>query len=230
MSIEINIGEMEQSYESYSRKIYMFENRNLFECDRNMATYIHKNYVELLKNDQMLSDVHKKIITKQQMIKDIFTYDFLCYKPDIDEKVSTIDKLANLTKMELARYQGVVGGYGIEDDEWLNCTERFKLKSNQRGIFNTCHQKLIKNDDHTWFMRKIIKHMKKFIDTDDIDIDYKMFDDEFNEIAWIVIVFEKKEEDIESDESLESSDFSQNDDDSVKSCDDYCYCNSDCEE
>lgn len=214
MEPKINTENIEKSYESFSKRLRIFKHRNLYDINNttnNTANYIHKNYEQILQNEEILKETHSKITSKQQMIKDIFTYDFLFYSPDEKDKVSSIDELLNITKIELAKYQGIVGGYGIEDNQWLECGNRFELKNNQKGVFNTCLISLLKQADQLWFMKKLIKHMKKFANNTNLTIDFKLFSDEFNEIGWIVIVAELKQQ----EDKLQTLD------------DNFIYCNSD---
>lgn len=188
-----NIDDTEQLQDLYFKKVNMFNKQDLFDVpNEETANYIYKNYKKILEDENLLKETHNKITSSRQMIKDIFTYDFLFYEPPEAEKINTLDKLVDITRIELAKYQGIVGGYEIEDDEWLDCTPRFKLKENQKGIFNTCTKKTIDNKDHIWFLKNMIKRIKKFISNNNICIKYDMFDDEFNEIIWIVFIFEEK--------------------------------------
>lgn len=189
----ISKQDMLDAYESYSKKLLMFDNIDSFKTDDKISKFINQNYKEILSNEKLLKDTHDKILSTEQMIKNIFIYDFLFYEPSEDEKVDTLENIINLAKNELAKFQGIVGGYDIEDEDWLFCTDRFKLKSNQIGLFNSCDRNLITNENHCWFLKNITTRIKKFISGDNIRVKYDMFDDEFNNIVWIVLIFSIKD-------------------------------------
>ena len=101
-----------------------------------------------------------------------------------------------LVKEELQKYQGIIGAYYVEDKNWIVCTKecRFKLKDTQKAIYNSICKRVAYDDDNKWFFEKLINRIKKYLPDDTyIKINYKIIDDEENEICWILIVFELKE-------------------------------------
>jgi hypothetical protein len=177
----------------------LFNNTKSFKKDASlfdsitMASFIRSNCVDIRSNENMLFSVYKKIIPYEKILKDILTYEFLFYEPKDSEKVGTIDELINLSISELKKYQGIVGGFYIEDMEWLQCTSdiRFKIKPNQKIIYNTIETCGSTDRDNVLFLKDFVNHMKRFINNDKITMSNKIFDDENNEISWILLVFEE---------------------------------------
>jgi len=178
----------------------VFNHSNTFKKNASMlnsaelASFIRTNNTSLKSNDSMLFNVYKKITPFEKVLKDVLTYEFLFYEPSDLEKVNTIDELINISLLELKKYQGIVGGFYIEDVDWLLCTSesRFEPKSNQKLIYNSIEKHGCYDKDNVSFLRNFVNHMKKFISNDKITMNYKLLDDENNEICWILFVFEIK--------------------------------------
>ena len=57
-------------------------------------------------------------MSREQMIRDVLTYEFLFYEPDEKiEMVNTIDDLLKICIEELKKSKGIVEGYKIEDND-----------------------------------------------------------------------------------------------------------------
>lgn len=195
MEFTLNKGNIEGSYEKYSHKIQKYEERNLFihnNDNNNIANDIHKNCNDIEDNSDFIDTYYEKIVSKEKKIRELLTFDLLYYEPNENEKVSDLVSLKNKTIEELAKYQGIVGGYNLEDLVWNDCNDRFTLKDNQIGIFNTCAKNFIYDKDQIWFIKSLIKHIKKYVKNDKLIADYKMFEDEHNSICWIILVFEER--------------------------------------
>lgn len=178
----------------------LFNNTNMFKKDASilesiqMASFIRTNCVDIKSNENMLFSVYRKIIPYEKILKDVLTYEFLFYEPKETEKVGTIDELINLSMSELKKYQGIIGGFYIEDTEWLRCEtdSRFKIKPNQKIIYNTIETSGSTERDNLLFLKNFVNHMKRFVNNDKIFMSYKIFDDKNNEISWILLVFEEE--------------------------------------
>ncbi len=192
---------VEESYNVVNKNIITYDTRYSYTMtDKSIAQEIRNRYNDICtieKNNidfDFVEQFHKKITSHTQMIKDILTYEFLFYDPV--DKVYDLQSLMVTTISELAKYQGIIGGYNIEDSIWLQCTSevqnRFKLKSNQFAIYNSCDSDACYDKDQKWFLKNFVKHMKKWIGSDNLTIDYKLYDDETNEICWILIVCEDR--------------------------------------
>lgn len=179
-------------------------NQNSTKSQKSDIANFIRNNSQLIKQDEHFSHfLLKKIYSHSKLIKELFKFEFLNYNPDISEKVYSIDKIVNIALKELNRYQGVIGAYEVEDFKWIVCdksTERFKIKENQIIIYNSVPEKACYDKDYIWFLKHFVIHIKKFLDTNNIKINYKIIDDEDHEIFWSLFIFEKQQ--VYSDELI----------------------------
>lgn len=166
-------------------------NYNKMSSPQEIAKFIRTNNTNLNMDDNLLFNIFKKITPVSKIFKDLLTYEFLFYDPI--EKIENIDNLIELTQRELKKYQGKIGGYYIEDDDWILCTSplRFKIKNNQKILYNSIEKIACYDREQIWFLKKFVDHMKKFVKDCCVKIDYKIIDDENNEICWILLIFEQ---------------------------------------
>lgn len=165
-------------------------------CNSDLASFIRNNLDQIKMNDVMLINVYKKIIKPVHMFKDILEYEFLNYSPDI--KIHNIDDLVKCAVDELKKYQGIIGGYDIEDSEWIykdgsvnKTTCRFKITENQKIIYNTI-EKSNEDNKNILFIKHFVKYMERFIENEvRLSITFKVINDDQNNITWIIIVFTK---------------------------------------
>ena len=198
-----NKGNIKTAYlNDYLRQNVFIDTRQ-YNTSEELANFIGNNLSNLQENDVLLFNLYKKIITQQKMYKDLLTYEFLYASPS--KTINNIDTLIILVQDELKKYQGIIGAYYVEDNNWIICTKdcRFKLKETQKAIYNTICKRVAYDDDNKWFFEKLIIRIKKYLpDNSHIKIDYKIIDDEENEICWILIVFELKENYITCDDNV----------------------------
>jgi hypothetical protein len=194
-SFEVETGKkmMEKAYLDFSLNSETFEDKHLFVLENSdeIAKLIRVNYNSVVNDEQLLKSVFDKITQHKKMVREILTYEFLFYNPSNEEKINDINDLFQFAKTEMSKYQGIIGGYNLEDTEWVNCNDRFSLKDNQIGIFNTCYENTLYDKDQLWFMKNFVTRIKKFCGTN-LTTDFKMFEDEENQICWLILVFEDK--------------------------------------
>ena len=210
---------LEELYKKASIKKITFSKKFLFN-DNNItnaiqiANNIKNNKNEIFSDIETLKNYHSQIITKAKMIKEILTYEMLFYNPS--DKISTTNELIQICLDQLKQYQGIVGGYTIEDDTWLSIevdNPRFKLKKSQIGIYNTIKIDDCYDSDLIWFLKKFTIHIRKFIDPNLnlITFDYKLYEDSNNSIGWVLFVCEYNDQfditdPIESIDSIDPTD------------------------
>jgi hypothetical protein len=179
-------------------KEYLLDNFEQSTCavsvdDLDLAEFIRTNESLIKNDDQFRLCVFKKIMNQSTLLKEIFTYEFLNYTPK--EQTNDMVKLFNIMINDMHKYQGVVGGFNIEDQQWIICdgTTRFKPKDNQKAIYNSIQQFDCSDKSLKWYLKYFTRHIKKFIDpSSNIIVNYKVFDDDHNEMCWIVFILEKK--------------------------------------
>jgi hypothetical protein len=181
----------EQSYISIYEKIKNFSPFEYNEIDDK------KQVISLIENecfdDVQMFDIIKKIVPRERLLKEILTYEFINNEQETKHK--NIENILDLIKSEMKRYQNRIGGFGIEDINWIVCTKdtRIKTKENQYAIYNTISERYSREQEFTQFMDAFISHMKKFLEEDsNINISYKVIDDEYHSICWLVIVCENR--------------------------------------
>lgn len=194
---EIDMGDMKKSYfENFLNHIVFNKTHEFIDVNNTeISSDIRMNYSLLKSDDSYLFNVFKKITPREKMLKDILTYEFLFYNPLV--KTKTIEDLLKMTFAELQKYQGIVGGFYIEDNTWIiNDSEsksRFKISESQTIIYNSVEKDRCYDRDQIWFLRNFVIHMKKFIDPSlNVNIEYRLIDDESNQICWILIIFDTK--------------------------------------
>jgi hypothetical protein len=178
---------MNNSYqiEKMKKDIYLY---NKFKSnDKHVASYIYNNIDKIKQDEFELTKMIMKIMSPIHSIKLLTEYELLNYKPEI--KFDKIDDLIVFAITNIKKFQNVIGGYDIEDSEWLINESRFDCKTNQRVIYNTTEQKY-NNDSNNNFISLYVDYLKRFV-TENIKIKYKFIDDDDNEICWIVIIFEE---------------------------------------
>ena len=178
---DFNEGNMMTSYLTANLRNKIFNTNKYSVVNTELANFIKSN-MSLIKEDETLGlSLFKKIIPNTKILKELMTYEFLYSDPSASEKTNNIDTLLKYTVNELKKYQEIVGGYYIEDINWLLCTPecRFKLKHNQKGIYNSICKRVCDDDDNIWFLEKIVLRMKKYLTIDsNIVINYKIIEDD----------------------------------------------------
>jgi hypothetical protein len=130
-------------------------------------------------------------MTPEKIIKECFTFDLLNFVPDTENKINTFDGIVEFAINTLKKYQYVVGGFNIEDSEWIVCgknNNRFKVKENQKILYNSIYKK---NCDREliWFLESILNYIKIHNNNNKIHIKYDIFEDKHNSICWIIYKF-----------------------------------------
>lgn len=164
-----------------------------YNPDYNVTKLISKERTNIINNysDEELLNLHKQIVPIEKIKRDILTYEFMYGTLDIICK-SEMD-IFNLLISELNQYQWIVGGFNIEDKDWLECTEntRFVPHLLQNAIYNSLESY---NDDQElkWFIKTILQRISCTIQSDlGIKLYHKIIEDEPHEISWLIIIIEK---------------------------------------
>lgn len=167
------------------------ENQFVLDGNEEILEYISKNKDKICCDKEVAYDIYKKIIPYEKTLEKIFMFDFVCGKSN--SNVNTLENTFSLLISELSKFQGLVGGFEIDDEDWLICTEntRFKPLKNQKAIYNTVETFNVTNK-LTWFLNMLIKRINQSIEIEsNIKIHHKIYEDEKREISWIVIIVEK---------------------------------------
>jgi|SaaInlStandDraft_5_1057022.scaffolds.fasta_scaffold15302_4 hypothetical protein len=198
--IQINTGNMDDMYKArndskISYKWYIdFDNTENNAED--IATDIHNNYNTIISDRKMLLEQTSKLISSDYLIKIVSMFELINYQPQLNEMVNTVNDAIDITIKNLKKYQGTVGGFLIEDDEWIklsaNNNTRFKLKPNQVAIYNTIDYNHSDDSETKRFLSNIIKLTKRHITDKNIVMEYNIYEDESYQINWIFIVCQCK--------------------------------------
>jgi hypothetical protein len=171
----------------------VYQKQSFKISDANYARHI-KNIFDTVKYDiDQLSSMHRKVVSQSQMIRDILTYEIQYLGPlDVSEKVSTVQEMVKLLHDALNRYQGVVGGFNMEDKHWIDHNEtsrQFKVTTGVQVLANTTQRHALIDGDITDFVQRIILFASRFTDT--ILLDYRIVEDTNNDIFWICFIIKK---------------------------------------
>jgi len=179
-------------YSQFSQSNFLNKN----ESEKEVMELIHKNINILDNNPNLARDFFDLICNKNGniAIRECLKYDLINYEPLGTEKTDNIDDLINICINTLKNFQYKVGGYAIEDENWIlnneqNC-KRFRLKKNEHILYNSVG----KNDyncELEEFLKLIENYVKKF--TNIIKISQSFHNDERHHITWIYFKFSKRE-------------------------------------
>lgn len=171
-------------YESRINKI-----KNDIEVINNKLKNKNLNKISEINDDEII--LLKQIMNQHEIKNKIIEYEFTNTKPYI---IDDVKELINFFIESLKKYQYILGGKSIEDDEWIikhyNEECRFKLKDRMSIIYNTIGINNIYDTNTFDFMEKMLNFIKQF--TTQIQISLKVIKDDTNDIIWVVYLFQYK--------------------------------------
>lgn len=188
-NIEIQFEELQKSYDNDTKlyvKYYSNHTYNDIENSHDIASKIKDKNVDS-------AELYYSLIPQERIYKEMKTYEFLFYNPQTS--FDNIDDIVTKSEDVLKIYQNVVGGYNIEDSDWIKLTEsnkRFKIQDNQILLLNTITIRDAYDKDLLWFMTNLVTCLSKYTDETKIKIKQKILRDDNNDICWILLVFEKQ--------------------------------------
>ena len=148
------------------------------------------DYTKLFNKIDSLSTNKLDILSDYNINKQLLTYDLRYGEPV--EKISNIEVLCNYITELLTKYQGIVGGYYIDDPKWIKCDEttqcRFKIKKNQIILYNSVFNKYNLGETLE-FMELIRKKVEKSNVTNG---NIKLRIKQMNTIYWILFIIDFK--------------------------------------
>lgn len=169
-------------------------NNFLNKDNKEFVDEIHNNIQNNIGDNKFLDKVYE-IMIPEKKLQLLLQFDILNYEPKVEEKTNDIDVLINKSIEILKKYQSKIGGYDIEDMDWIVADEtskRFKVKSDRKIIYNTVRYKYNKNDMLV-FLDLILKHIKKYIlNFDELNVSNKFFYDSYKCIHFVVFIFHQK--------------------------------------
>lgn len=182
---------LEKIYNDFNLKVNTFNDKNKFDNTQNdqVLDLISKNLNNILENKSIAKEFFDLIFSHEKIAKECLTFNLLNYNPKKEEKTCSVDEIIKLFEKNLKLYQYKVGGFNIEDEEWIladSSCKRFKVKEEQKILYNSVNKKKC-DDELTWFLDSMLNYIKKFSDT--IKISYNVFEDEKNCICWIIYKF-----------------------------------------
>lgn len=180
-------------YDNLSNKLYT-EPHFKEPPNHSLLTHIKTNFESIKLDDHELLTIHNKIMHKSTMIKNILTYELLYYVPQPSEQIETVQELSQLLISLLQRFQGVVGGFGIEDMQWIlhNTTStRFLIEDKTLVLANTTTKVKLYDGEISKFMDNVIDYASRYIKNENLCINAKIINDYKNEIYWICIIIDE---------------------------------------
>ena len=190
-----NFKKIRNAYVEDTMKISLYKNKNIYDDDSDtIVDLIHENLNEIENdnNKELSMFFLKKIMPREKIMKELLTYDLLNYCPS--RKVESFDEFVNVCIKSLKKFQWKVGGYNLEDKDWiLNDKEnkRFKIKENQKILYNTTEKKYC-DKELLWFLENVLEYLRKYVDENKFTIKYNWIEDERFEICWIIIILTDK--------------------------------------
>lgn len=171
----------------------LYENNYISKLNEEVTEFIDDIVCEIEKktlNENDICEIQKYITTQEKMEKEILTYHLINYTPK--SKITNFDEIIEFTIKMLKRYQYKVGGYDIEDKDWIRINgenNRFVLKKNQVLLYNSIASCDLKNETKR-FMKYFTEYINRHFTGHPIK--FKICENEKYKIHWIVIIFTKK--------------------------------------
>lgn len=162
------------------------------ESTTNLLHYFKTHKNEITSNEQTGINLFCKMYSYKYVYNKILEYVFNNDLLEEHIKITNIDDALELLKHELNEYKNISGCEHIEDENWIVCNDstRFKIKHNQKGLYNTTELYTHSEKIEIFLNRLIIRMKSSFDVSSGLKIYYKIYDDTFNKICWIVIVLE----------------------------------------
>ena len=185
---------IKQSYLEFSKQINLYNNKNNYINTDSNIKLIHDNINNICLDHDLAKQLIDKIMTPEKIMKECLTFNLLNYTPDEENKVNTIDEIINISINTLKQCQYIVGGYNIEDIDWIICNKnnnRFKLNDNQKILYNSVHKKNC-DKELIWFLESVLNYVNKHNNNSEIKIKHDIFEDKNNSICWIIYKFTQK--------------------------------------
>jgi len=182
---------MAQIYSENLNKIKRYSGKNYKSTDE-LTNIIHE-YTHACDNDvEYAFTIFKKIVPYEKIIHELLTYDLLTYTSPV--KVCSLDQFINIAIFALKKFQYRVGGYDIEDEEWIlvdNNNQRFKIKNNNKILYNSIGE-TYNTTELEWFLENITKYIQSHADEKVFTVKNKIIEDEHHCISWVLFVFTDK--------------------------------------
>jgi hypothetical protein len=167
-------------------KISLYENKDRFKnISDEIVDIVHKNMNDIASDDSYAFHILKKIMPHEKVIKEILTYELLNYSPS--KKVDSFDEFVKTAISSLHKFQYKVGGFSIEDIDWIlndESSQRFKVKKGENILYNSIENKYC-DKELLWFLESIVSYVQEF--SDEYKIKFKLINDERYKIVWIII-------------------------------------------
>lgn len=186
---DIEFKKMQRIYAESNMTPYLYGNKNRYLNDKSkeMVDIIHGNMDEIRYDESYAFHILKKIMPHEKVVKEILQYELLNYSPK--EKVNSLEELVKVLKSALYKFQYKVGGFNIEDKDWIVANKdnkRFKVKENQTVLYNSVEKKNC-DKELMWFLEKIVSYAQNFIDGDKFNIKYTLKEDDRFRVVWIIL-------------------------------------------
>jgi hypothetical protein len=148
---ELKMKQIKDNYDTY-RVLPTKFNKNLFNDVKNKKI----DEITQFSSSEDIKSVHNLISSDNKLLKQIYLYQFL--NPEICEtKIENIEQLIIFVENTLKKFQWIVGGYLIEDNNWMlerKTSKRFRINENDIIFVNTLDYY---DDDTEIFMNNLIK-------------------------------------------------------------------------
>ena len=168
--------------ESYSNKTYCTDSVEIANNIRSVLT------VGVTPRETLIN-LLSGILSQESIERQLLTYEF--EHVGYDTKFSTISQLLKHTHGILKRYQGIVGGFDLEDADWCEDQdlEKFNISEGKYIMYNTVDINLKDCNDINIFMEGIVRHISNSNANSNIHISYHICDDVTADVSWVIIVF-----------------------------------------
>jgi hypothetical protein len=177
-------------YDQFKNQILLYENRNNYQniTNKNLINLVH---TKLEQKDNLDVELLNQILTPEKILKEFLIFDLLNYHPENSHKIENMNDAINFTIETLKKYQYKIGGFYIEDNDWILSDKdsyRFKVKENQKILYNSVSKKSF-DRELVWFLDSVTEYIRRFVNQYKIEVKYNIYEDEKNCICWIIFKF-----------------------------------------
>jgi len=178
-------------FEEFESKMKLIKNN--YDVYKELPNKFNKNLFNKIKQETTneISKITKtSSIEDIKLLKEIYLYQFL--NPEhCEKKITNIIEMTDFIINTLKKFQWIVGGYLIEDINWLiesGNSKRFKINKNDVILTNTLNYY---DDETETFMENLIKYINNFVDKTSLTIQFKIKEDELLDLKFAVIFIRK---------------------------------------
>lgn len=150
----------------------------------------HSYQIDKLPRDDKIK-ILSEIGTDDQIDNILLSYEMDNYEPQEIISEPDSEKIHDLINTLSSRYQYKVGGYCLEDIYWRDSSEMIDkiIKNDKQIVFiNSVWIEHFNDYELNNYLKKFVKLINKHFDTTKMLVEYKLFEDDKHDLAWVFLI------------------------------------------